>query len=353
MDPRQTRDQALNLADFKTDDILSVRGDRLLAEVAEDCGHPTHLADAFDAIASPVLSRHDAGTVERGAAAANSSLPHAALGAASLAAVPRPPRTAWSVRTALATLAGSLVTPRRRIALGACAALLLVAVLAPGIYMRLSDRSADLIAGPPADRIAAPSATPSKNEPTPLPELTSPQPQPTPDRAARGSTELSAAISPTPPSAPPATQVPQPTEDRQATPATQPTEVARQAPPPAAAASRTAGPRSLAAADAPAAAPAQAPLQRQAAAKARPGEGSGFVVQLAAAKTEAQARATFRDLRSRYAVLQGREPVIRRKEAGNAVSYAVQVGPFGSQAEAEELCGQLKAAGGSCFPTKN
>jgi cell division septation protein DedD len=116
-----------------------------------------------------------------------------------------------------------------------------------------------------------------------------------------------------------------------------------------------AGPRSLAAADAPAAAPAQAPLQRQSAAKARPGEGSGFVVQLAAARSEAQARATFRDLRSRYAVLQGREPVIliQRKAAGNGVSYAVQVGPFGSQAEAEEMCGQLKAAGGSCFPTKN
>jgi len=333
MDPKQKRDQALNLADFKIDDILSVPGDRLLAEVAEDYGQPTHLAEAFDAIASPLLSRHDTAAVGRGVAP----------GAASLAAAPRPPRTAWSVRTALATLAGSLIAPRSRVALGACVALLLVAVLAPGIYTRLNDRSADLIAGPPADRIA----TPSKDEPTPVP-ATSPQPQPaspqlrpTPNQAAGGAADLSSAVSPTAPSAAPETPVPQPTE------------VARRGAPPASIASRAAAPRSLAAAEAPAAAPAQAPLQRQAAAKARPGEGSGFVVQLAAAKSEAQARATFRDLRSRFAVLQGREPVIQRKASGNSVSYAVQVGPFGSQGEAEELCGQLMAAGGTCFPTKN
>jgi cell division septation protein DedD len=108
----------------------------------------------------------------------------------------------------------------------------------------------------------------------------------------------------------------------------------------------------MAADEAPGAAPAQAPLRPQAAAKARPDDGSGFVVQLAAAKSEAQARATFRDLRTRYAVLRGYEPIIRRKEAGNTASYTVQVGPFGSQGEAGELCGQLQAAGGSCFLTK-
>jgi cell division septation protein DedD len=333
MDRKQRRDQTLNLAEFKIDDILSVPGDRLLAEVAEDYGHPTHLADAFDTIASPVLSRHDSGAVGQDVAPANISLPHPAPGAASLALASRPLPAAWSVRTALATLAGWLVTPRRRVALGACVALLLVAVLAPGIYPRLVDRSGDRIASPSADQIAPP----TKDESTPLPAPTSPEPQPAPNQSGSRAADLSSAVSPTPSPAPPP-------------PATQPTE-ARRAAPPAATASRAEAPRAMAAAEAPGAAPAQSPLRRPAAAKA-PGDGSSFVVQIAAAKSEAQARATFRDLRSRYAVLRGREPVIRRKEAGNGASYAVQVGPFQSQGEAEELCGNLKVAGGTCFTTK-
>jgi cell division septation protein DedD len=348
MDAKQRRDQALNLAEFKIDDILSMPVDRLLAEVAEDHGQPTRLAAAFDAIASPLLSSHDSGAVRQGGALAI-TLPQAAPDAASLAAASPPSPAAWSRRrAALATLSGSLAVPlRHRVALGACAALLLVAVLAPGIYPRLSSPR---LFSPPAEPTAGPSAeaTAPKDEPTtPLPGTTPPQPQRAPNEAAlrddlsssRG--QLPSARSPTPPPAapPPDAAPPAPTE-------------ARQAAPPASAASRAAAPRPMAAAEAPAAAPAQAPLQRQAAAPARASEG--FVVQLAAAKSEAQARATFRTLRSRYAVLQGREPVVRRKEAGkDGVSYAVQVGPFESQAEAEGLCGQLKAAGGSCFTTKN
>ena len=69
MDSNQTRDQALRVADFKIDDILSVPGDQLLAEVAEDFGDPALLAAEFDAIASPVLSRHDDGAVSEAGAA--------------------------------------------------------------------------------------------------------------------------------------------------------------------------------------------------------------------------------------------------------------------------------------------
>jgi DamX protein len=339
MDPKQKRDQALNLAEFEIDDILSAPGDRLLAEVAEDYGHPTHLADAFDAIASPLLSRHDPVAIGQGAAPAITALPHAAPGAVSLAAASRPLPAAWSVRAVLATLAGWLVVPRHRVALGACAALVLVAMLAPEIYPRLVDRSGDRIAAPSADRIAVP----SKDEATPLPGAISPQPQPAPGQAASRTADLSSAAAPLPSPAPTATPP---------LPATQSTEEARRGAPPVATASRAAGPRSMTAAEAPAAVPAQAPLQRPAAAKARPGEGGGFVVQLAVAKSETQARATFRDLRSKYAVLQGREPVIRRKDAGNAVSYTVQVGPFESQGEADDLCRNLKTVGGSCTTTK-
>jgi cell division septation protein DedD len=213
-------------------------------------------------------------------------------------------------------------------------------VLAPGIY-HLVDRSTDRIANPSADQIALPSKEEvSARLPGPASGPTLPQPQPAPSQAASPPSDLSSAVLPTPPPAPLA---PQPTE-------------ARRAPPPAAAASRAEAPRSMAAAEPPragAAAPAQAPLRSQATAKVLPGDGGGFAVQLGAAKSEAQARAAFRDLRSRYPVLQGREPVVRRKEASNGVSYVVQVGPFESKEAADALCRQLKAAGGSCFTTEN
>ena len=98
----------------------------------------------------------------------------------------------------------------------------------------------------------------------------------------------------------------------------------------------------------------QAPLQRQAAAKSSVAEGTGFVVQLSAARSEAEAQSTFQALKSRYAALKDREPMIRRKDQGKrGVFYAVQVGPFASQDDAQQLCEQLKAAGGTCFTTRN
>jgi cell division septation protein DedD len=46
--------------------------------------------------------------------------------------------------------------------------------------------------------------------------------------------------------------------------------------------------------------------------------------------------------------------MIRRKDQGKrGVFYAVQVGPFETQQAAEQLCARVKAAGGSCFATKN
>jgi hypothetical protein len=349
MDPKKRQDQALNLADFRIDDMLSVPGDRLLAEVAEDHGQPTHLAEAFDTIASPLLSHHDAGVVGQDSVPAILSLPHAAPDAAPLAAAAPPSPAAPSRRHgALAALAEWLAMPlRHRVALGACAALLVLAVSAPRIYMRLADRSAEPIAGPPADRIA----TPAKEEQsTPSPAPMPPQPEPAPNQAASLPAGPSPTLSPIPPPAP---LGPEFSARRGCPPAE-----ARQAPPPAAAASPAEAARSTAAPEAPAAAPvpappAQAPLQRQAAAKARPGEAGGFAVQLAAVKSEAEARATFRGLQSKYQALQGREPVIRRKVGGNGAYYTVQLGPFESQEEAAKLCGQLKTAGGSCFPTKN
>src|ERR1700730_6590025 len=90
VDSKQKRDEALNVADFKIDDILNVRGDNLLAEVAENFGNPTLLAAEFDSIAFPVMSSHDNSAVKQGDTAVNLSVQQAAPGTASLRAFPQP-----------------------------------------------------------------------------------------------------------------------------------------------------------------------------------------------------------------------------------------------------------------------
>jgi cell division septation protein DedD len=77
-------------------------------------------------------------------------------------------------------------------------------------------------------------------------------------------------------------------------------------------------------------------------------------VQVSAQKSEAEAQASFRSLQSKYAVLSGRQVLIRRKDQGErGIFYAAQVGPFGAKADADQLCASLKSAGGSCFVQRN
>jgi hypothetical protein len=110
--------------------------------------------------------------------------------------------------------------------------------------------------------------------------------------------------------------------------------------------------------------PPLAPPQRQAAlapaiiadtAAAPPVESSGgFVVQLSAVRSEADAQTAFRQLQAKYPMLSGRQPLIRRKDQGErGIFFAAQVGPFGIKGDADQLCEQLKAAGGSCFVQRN
>jgi hypothetical protein len=83
-------------------------------------------------------------------------------------------------------------------------------------------------------------------------------------------------------------------------------------------------------------------------------EAGGFVVQLSAQRSEADAQATFRTLQGKYPVLSGREPLIRRKDLGErGIFFAAQVGPFGVKSEADQLCETLKTAGATCFVQKN
>jgi cell division septation protein DedD len=80
-----------------------------------------------------------------------------------------------------------------------------------------------------------------------------------------------------------------------------------------------------------------------------------YVVQLSAQKSESEAQASYRSLQEKYpSVLGGREASIRRAEIGQTGTwYRVQVGSFTSSAQAEELCGKLRAAGGQCIVQRN
>jgi hypothetical protein len=85
-----------------------------------------------------------------------------------------------------------------------------------------------------------------------------------------------------------------------------------------------------------------------------PAESGGYVVQLSAVRSEADAQTAFRQLQAKYPVLSGRQPLIRRKDQGErGIFFAAQIGPFGAKSDADQLCEQLKTAGGSCFVQRN
>jgi cell division septation protein DedD len=78
--------------------------------------------------------------------------------------------------------------------------------------------------------------------------------------------------------------------------------------------------------------------------------GSTFQVQIAARKSEDEARAAIAELRNKYPnLLAQRGALIYRISLPNGVFYRAVVGPIGSSIQANELCGQLRAAGAECF----
>jgi hypothetical protein len=81
------------------------------------------------------------------------------------------------------------------------------------------------------------------------------------------------------------------------------------------------------------------------------GPAGGYAVQVSAQRSEAEAQAAFRSLQGKYpSQLSGRQVTIRRADLGSkGVYYRALVGPFGSSAEAGQLCQSLKSAGGSCL----
>src|SRR6266446_6963850 len=174
VDPKRKGDEALNVADFKIDDILNLPGDQLLAEVAEDFGDPAFLASQFDSIALPGVSSHNRRGVNWGGAMVTFPVQPAAPGAASARAFSRPPPAApWSFsRAALAILAEWLAAPlRRRIFLGTFATVLLVVALTPGIYPLLVNRSADRMTALSQDEPLTQLSAPTLSRPLPTENL--------------------------------------------------------------------------------------------------------------------------------------------------------------------------------------
>jgi hypothetical protein len=80
-----------------------------------------------------------------------------------------------------------------------------------------------------------------------------------------------------------------------------------------------------------------------------------YLVQVSSQRSEADAQASFRSIRSRYSsVLGNREPVIRRADLGSrGIYYRAMVGPFPTRDQAVQLCASLKAAGGDCVVQSN
>jgi len=86
-----------------------------------------------------------------------------------------------------------------------------------------------------------------------------------------------------------------------------------------------------------------------------PASGGRYAVQITSQRSEAEAQASFRELRAKFPnQLNGREPIIRRADLGDkGTYYRALVGPFASMEEAAGLCSGLKAAGGNCIVQKN
>ncbi len=83
--------------------------------------------------------------------------------------------------------------------------------------------------------------------------------------------------------------------------------------------------------------------------------GGGYAVQITSQRSEAEAKASFQELRAKFPnQLGGHQPIIRRADLGaKGTYYRALVGPFASSEQAAALCSGLKAAGGSCIVQRN
>lgn len=80
----------------------------------------------------------------------------------------------------------------------------------------------------------------------------------------------------------------------------------------------------------------------------------GYVVQVSSQRSDSDARASFRALQNKFpSVLGSRSPLIKRADLGDkGTYYRAMVGPLSSE-DAQQLCGNLKSAGGQCVVQRN
>jgi hypothetical protein len=81
----------------------------------------------------------------------------------------------------------------------------------------------------------------------------------------------------------------------------------------------------------------------------------GYVVQVSSQRNEADAKASYRSLQSKFpSVLGSQPPLIKRVDLGSkGTYYRAMVGPFSSAEQAQQVCGNLKSAGGQCVVQRN
>lgn len=81
----------------------------------------------------------------------------------------------------------------------------------------------------------------------------------------------------------------------------------------------------------------------------------GYLVQVAAQRSKADAETSFRSLQEKFPrQLAGRTAIVRRVDLGaKGIYYRAFVGPFASAGDADQFCGRFKAAGGQCFIQRN
>ena len=81
----------------------------------------------------------------------------------------------------------------------------------------------------------------------------------------------------------------------------------------------------------------------------------GYIVQVSARRSKADAQASFRSLQSKFPrQLGGRTAIFQRADLGaKGIYYRAMVGPFTSAGAADQFCGSLKAAGGECIIQRN
>ncbi|MEP0070476.1 tetratricopeptide repeat protein [Pyruvatibacter sp.] len=96
-------------------------------------------------------------------------------------------------------------------------------------------------------------------------------------------------------------------------------------------------------------APAPAPQRSYA-----PSSSTGYAVQLASFRSEAEAALAWESVRSSHATtLQDREHLVQRAEVpGKGTYYRLRVGPMAGKSTAAALCNTLKAEGQDCYVTK-